>query len=193
MRWIMMASLLFVSQAGAEETGMAWPKNPAEQADYAAVSYRYQDELVSWPRGPGFEVVMPEVKVEFDDSSTPIDELVKTTAERHGVDPLLVHAVIKAESNYDPTAVSPKGAIGLMQLMPGTAERFAVDPWIPEQNIDGGVRYLKWLLEKFGDTSLALAGYNAGEGAVMKYGRRVPPYRETQQYVAKVLTMYTGE
>lgn len=177
----------------AESMVTTWPTNPAEQAKYAQVHYRHQDEIVSWPRGPGYEVVKPELEVILQSADTPIDEIVKTTSETHGVDPQLVHAVIRAESNYDPIAVSPKGAIGLMQLMPGTAEELGVDPWIPEQNVEGGVRYLKGLLERFGDVSLALAAYNAGEGAVMKYGRRVPPYRETQEYVGKVLAMYAGK
>lgn len=176
----------------AESVVMTWPANTAEQATHAAVSYRYQDDAVMWPRGPGFEVIKPEVEVILQSADTDIDELVRTTAERHGVDPNLIHAVITAESNYDATAVSHAGAIGLMQLMPGTAQELGVDPWIPAQNVEGGVRYLKGLLDRFEDVSLALAAYNAGERAVMKYGRQIPPYRETQQYVGKVLSMYAG-
>ncbi len=124
------------------------------------------------------------------DAAEAIGQYVRDTAERYQVDPLLVRSVIEVESNYDPFAVSPKGAQGLMQLMPQTALRFGVknsfNPW---ENIDGGVRYLKYLLALFGDQDtpekLALAAYNAGEGAVMKHGG-VPPYRETAQYVSKV-------
>ncbi|MFE8032838.1 lytic transglycosylase domain-containing protein [Thiohalocapsa marina] len=115
--------------------------------------------------------------------------LIDATAERYGIDPELVHAVIRAESSYNPRAKSPAGACGLMQLMPATAERFGVhDIWDPAQNIRGGVAYLRVLFERFdGDLRLVLAAYNAGEGAVEKYGNRVPPYRETRAYVQKVM------
>ena len=118
----------------------------------------------------------------------PIDSI----ARRHGMDPLLVRAVIRAESNFDPRAVSPKGAAGLMQLMPETAQRYGVENrFDPAQNIDGGVRYLRDLMAMFdGNLSLALAAYNAGEGAVMKYGRRIPPYPESQEYVVRVRSFY---
>ena len=117
---------------------------------------------------------------------------IDTIAKRHGVDPLLVRAVIRVESNFDPKAVSPKGAAGLMQLMPETAMRYGVENrFDPAQNIDGGVRYLRDLMAMFdGNLSLALAAYNAGEGAVLKYGRRIPPYPETQQYVVWVRSYY---
>jgi soluble lytic murein transglycosylase-like protein len=121
-------------------------------------------------------------------SEHPIDSI----ARRHGVDPLLVRAVIRAESNFDPRAVSPKGAAGLMQLMPETAQRYGVDNrFDPAQNVDGGVRYLRDLMAMFdGNLTLALAAYNAGEGAVLKYGRRIPPYPESQQYVVRVRSFY---
>jgi soluble lytic murein transglycosylase-like protein len=115
--------------------------------------------------------------------------LISAAAKRHGVDPNLVHAVIRAESAYRSRAKSHAGACGLMQLMPATAKRFGVrDIWDPEQNIEGGVAYLRFLQDLFaGDIRLALAAYNAGEGAVAKYGNRIPPYRETQTYVRRVL------
>jgi soluble lytic murein transglycosylase-like protein len=115
--------------------------------------------------------------------------LISAAAMRHGVDPNLVHAVIRAESAYRPRAKSHAGACGLMQLMPGTAKRFGVrDIWDPEQNIEGGVAYLRVLQDLFdGNIRLALAAYNAGEGAVAKYGNRIPPYRETKTYVRRVL------
>lgn len=116
------------------------------------------------------------------------DDLIQSSALRYGIYPELLHAVIRAESNYDPQAVSPKNAQGLTQLIPATAKRFGVkDPFDPEQAIEGGAKYLRWLLDKFGDTELALAGYNAGEGAVTKYGNKIPPYKETQAYVSKVI------
>jgi soluble lytic murein transglycosylase-like protein len=115
-----------------------------------------------------------------------VGRFIDSTARRYDVDPLLVHSVIQVESNYNPFAVSPKGAQGLMQLMPATARRFNVrDTFNPRQNIEGGVRYLRHLLTLFSDPTLAVAAYNAGEGAVFRYGN-VPPYRETSEYVHKV-------
>jgi soluble lytic murein transglycosylase-like protein len=120
------------------------------------------------------------------------DGLIAETAEKHRLLPELLHAVIEAESAYDPSAVSHAGAVGLMQLMPATAKRFGVvDRTDPRQNLDGGATYLRFLLDYFSnDLTLALAGYNAGENAVEKYERRVPPYKETRGYVAKVLTFF---
>lgn len=121
--------------------------------------------------------------------------LVLANARRYGLSPNLLHAVIRAESAYDPTAVSRAGAQGLMQLMPGTAARYGVrDSFDPAENIRGGSAYLRDLLDMFDqDVKLALAGYNAGEGAVLKHGRQIPPYAETQDYVRKVLTFYAAE
>jgi soluble lytic murein transglycosylase-like protein len=117
---------------------------------------------------------------------------VMAAARAFQLEPALIHAVISAESGYNPLARSPKGAKGLMQLMPDTARRYGVDnPLDPRQNIQGGSAYLRDLLTLFGnDLNLALAAYNAGEGAVMEYGHRIPPYRETTQYVPKVLSYY---
>lgn len=114
-------------------------------------------------------------------------QLIRDQAQRHRIDPLLVKAVILTESANRRWATSPKGALGLMQLMPDTARRFGVtDPYDPAQNIAGGARYLRWLLDNFnGNVTLALAGYNAGEGKVARYGG-IPPYRETQNYVRAV-------
>jgi hypothetical protein len=121
-----------------------------------------------------------------------IDHLIKINAGRFGVDPYLVFCVIEQESQFKAFARSPKGAQGLMQLMPGTARRLGVRrPYDPAENILGGVRYLKELLTMFnGRVELVLASYNAGEGAVMKYGRNVPPYRETREYVKKIGKRY---
>lgn len=119
-----------------------------------------------------------------------LQDYAEQAARRYEVDPLLVHSVIQVESNYDPYAISPKGARGLMQLMPSTARRFQVansfDPW---QSIDGGVRYLRYLLTLFGSERLAVAAYNAGEGAVFRYGN-VPPFPETVQYVRRLGARY---
>lgn len=115
--------------------------------------------------------------------------IARDAARRHGVDPLLVHAVITTESAWNPVAVSHKGARGLMQLMPETSRRFGVlDPFEPQQNIEGGVRYLAWLQRHFSNTQHVIAAYNAGEEAVWKYGG-VPPYPETQAYVRKVIAL----
>ncbi|WP_133512107.1 lytic transglycosylase domain-containing protein [Candidatus Thiosymbion oneisti] len=121
--------------------------------------------------------------------------LIERTARRFKLRPELLHAVIRAESAYNPTAVSSAGAIGLMQLMPATAARYKVsDPYDPAQNVRGGAQYLRFLLKMFGNNlRLALAGYNAGENAVVKHGNQVPPYPETQQYVRKVLQFLWAE
>ncbi|MEA3283790.1 MAG: lytic transglycosylase domain-containing protein [Synergistota bacterium] len=113
-------------------------------------------------------------------------------ARRYGVDERLVHSVISVESAWRPDAVSPKGAVGLMQLMPGTAKMLGVDPDDPVQNIEGGVKYLSRLSEKYnGDLEKTLAAYNAGPGRVDSYGG-IPPFRETENYVRKVLGLYRG-
>ncbi|MFD2110597.1 transglycosylase SLT domain-containing protein [Thiorhodococcus fuscus] len=123
------------------------------------------------------------------------EHLVQANARRYRLSPALLHAVIRAESAYNPSAVSSAGAQGMMQLMPATAARYGVsDSFDPVENIRGGAAYLRYLLDLFdNDLQLAVAGYNAGEGAVMKYGRKIPPYAETQSYVRKVLQYYRAE
>ena len=121
-----------------------------------------------------------------------VNHYVHLAAKKYGVDEKLVHAVIKTESTYRKAAVSKKGAVGLMQLMPSTASRFGVSDRMDErQNIEGGVRFLRFLLDTFKDTKLAVAGYNAGEHAVMRHKNRVPPYPETRHYVGLVMAAYT--
>ncbi|HMD51060.1 MAG TPA: lytic transglycosylase domain-containing protein [Bryobacteraceae bacterium] len=133
-------------------------------------------------------VVVSHTPVKLDAS---VVAAIEETARNLQVSPELVHSVIEVESNYNPYAVSPKGAEGLMQLMPATARRFGVtNSFDPRQNIEGGVRYLKALQETFGDDRLAIAAYNAGEKAVTRYGG-VPPYPETVNYVAKVGEKYS--
>ncbi len=127
----------------------------------------------------------------LDNLSAHYAPLIEQMAERYGLEPALLHAVIRTESAYNANAVSPKGAVGLMQLMPGTAQRYGVtDRYDPHLNIQAGAHYLKDLLKQFNSLELALAAYNAGENAVKKYGRQIPPYRETQQYVVKVMNLY---
>jgi len=126
-------------------------------------------------------------------SAQTIEALIEDASNRYQVDPLLVKSVMQVESNFNPAAVSPKGAQGLMQLIPATAQRFGVtDPFDSKQNIEGGVKYLRYLQDLFPtDLRLSLAAYNAGEGAVAKYGA-VPPYRETVDYVQKVHQRYSN-
>jgi soluble lytic murein transglycosylase-like protein len=121
-----------------------------------------------------------------------IDQLIRTNGERFGIDPYLVFLVIEKESRFHARAVSPKGAMGLMQLMPGTARRLGVrKPFDAAENIRGGTQYMRELMTMFGGkVDLVLASYNAGEGAVLKYGRNVPPYRETRDYVKTIGKRY---
>jgi soluble lytic murein transglycosylase-like protein len=136
--------------------------------------------------------VLPRAKVGNAFAPSPqISHLVEQTASRLQVDPQLVHAIIEVESEYDPKAISRKGAMGLMQLIPETAQRFGVEnPFNPKENIEGGVSYLRHLLDHFGgDLSLSLAAYNAGENAVQRYGG-IPSFAETRDYVRKVTNIY---
>lgn len=129
----------------------------------------------------------------FTTGDSNVDNFIVESGRRNSVDPLLLYSIMHQESTFKPRAMSPKGARGLMQLMPPTASRFGVtNIWDPKQNIEGGARYMHFLLDLFsGDVKLALAGYNAGEGAVMKYGYQVPPYSETQEYVRRIGLRYS--
>ena len=123
-----------------------------------------------------------------------LHQLVRDVSEEHGIDPRLVDALVRVESSYDPRAVSHRGAMGLMQLMPETARRLRIeDPFDPEQNVRAGVGEISRLMDRYaGDLPLALAAYNAGEGAIARYGG-VPPYEETRTYVVRILTIYNGK
>jgi len=129
----------------------------------------------------------------FTTGSAQIDGYLVDSGTRHGIDPLLLYSIMHQESSFKSHAISPKGARGLMQLMPGTAMRFGVtNIFDPRQNIEGGARYVSFLLARFdGNVNLTLAGYNAGEGAVEKYGWRIPPYAETQEYVRRISRRYS--
>ncbi|MCC7123309.1 MAG: lytic transglycosylase domain-containing protein [Acidobacteria bacterium] len=148
---------------------VAWP---VEAVDASAAPV----QTPGMPDLPGLETL----------AAKPFGALIANAAATHGVDVRLVHAVIEAESNYQPRARSPKGAKGLMQLMPDTARQYKVrDPYDPLANIDAGVRHLKSLLGRF-DLTMALAAYNAGEGAVRRYNG-LPPFAETRSYVTRIL------
>lgn len=128
----------------------------------------------------------------FTTGNSQVDSFIVDSGTRNGVDPVLLYAIMHQESSFKPRAMSYKGARGLMQLMPPTAARFGVtNIYDPRQNIEGGARYMRFLLKYFGgNVKLALAGYNAGEGAVEKYGRQIPPYQETQEYVRRIYRRY---
>ena len=129
----------------------------------------------------------------FTTGNSAVDNFIVESGKRNSVDPLLLYSIMHQESSFKSRALSHKGARGLMQLMPFTASRFGVtNIWDPKQNIEGGARYMRFLLDLFdGDVRLALAGYNAGEGAVKKYGYKVPPYSETQEYVRRIGKRYS--
>src|SRR5215468_9310558 len=129
----------------------------------------------------------------FTTGDANVDNFIVDSGRRNSVDPLLLYAIMHQESTFKARAMSSKGARGLMQLMPFTAVRFGVSNiWDPRQNIEGGARYMRFLLDMFsGDIQLALAGYNAGEGAVLKYGYQIPPYSETQEYVRRIGRRYS--
>ena len=145
------------------------------------------------------EEITPEVKesielkskIDLKAQSANVDELIETFAQKYDIDGDFIKAIIKQESGFNVNATSKKGAMGLMQLMPKTAESLGViDAYNPSQNIEGGVKYLKSLLEKYGDNKeMALAAYNAGPTAVKKYGG-IPPYKETQNYVNSIMGTY---
>lgn len=166
--------------------------------------YRYEDDdgivhFTDAPTDKRFKVFLRDLKkdrelrtkLKYASTVNPAEyeQLIKNCSEKYGVSSSLVKAVIHAESGYNPNAVSSKGASGLMQLMPGTAKSLNVaDRFNPKDNVEGGVKYLRFLLDTFrGDVSLALAAYNAGLGKVSKYGG-IPPYNETRTYVNRVLS-----
>jgi hypothetical protein len=154
-------------------------------------------EFTNCPAGSGWMFHMKEtgdeIIIEFYAQGKPksIEEIVEEIAEKYEIESSLVKAIIMAESNCNPAAVSKKGAQGLMQLMPSTAKSMNVSkPLDPRENIIGGVKYIKGLVASYGDLKLALAAYNAGPGVVKKYAG-IPPYRETQNYIEKVMQLYT--
>jgi soluble lytic murein transglycosylase-like protein len=177
--------------------------NPKSQgAGAKAIAAKPGAASLSEPANPLTPLVMQSVadnaqSFDFAMTSTgnpKYDELIKQSAARNGIDPNLMIAVMRQESGFNSRAVSYKGATGLMQLMPGTARRFGVtNIYDPADNIEGGAKYLRFLLDTFnGDVDLTLAGYNAGENAVIRSGYQVPRYRETQNYVKSISARYDG-
>jgi soluble lytic murein transglycosylase-like protein len=193
MKKIILISALIIAAASASTA----------RADF----FQYTDDagvvhITNVPTSKKYKWMMEERKTVIFSPSNPayrkiskqkFDEIISSTASKYGIDPHLVRAIVKAESDYDEKAVSKKGATGLMQLMPATATRMGVkNIHDPEDNVDGGIRYLSKLLKMFDwQVPLAVAAYNAGENAVVKYGNKVPPYSETQTYVKRVLHYYS--
>jgi transglycosylase-like protein with SLT domain len=136
--------------------------------------------------------VLPAIGTPAKLAPSAMRDMIDAAAARHNVDPALLDALVKTESDYDPTCRSNAGAMGLTQLMPDTAKSLGVnDPFDPTQSLNGGAAYLRQMLDKFGSVEKALAAYNAGPGAVIKAGG-IPPYAETQNYVRKIMTLYAG-
>ncbi|HYC41745.1 MAG TPA: lytic transglycosylase domain-containing protein [Noviherbaspirillum sp.] len=150
--------------------------------------YAMFDGTHLWPRAGTGPVSLPQLSARRKS----IEPIVQRVAQSHGVNAALLKAIIEVESGFNANALSPKGAVGLMQVMPATAARYGrFDLYSPEQNVDVGARYLRDLLAMFdGNVRLAVAAYNAGENAVKRYGHRVPPYQETIKYVPMVLERY---
>jgi soluble lytic murein transglycosylase-like protein len=176
------------------------------QLAYAGEVYMYRDKnghvtLTDRPPHDGFRLItsrdwlhkaMSSIDTKnFKKNRAHFSDLIGKAARRYRIDEALLDAVVTAESAYDPRAVSKAGAVGLMQLMPGTASRYGVhDRYNPEANVFAGTKYLRDLMEQFEDMQLALAAYNAGENNVIRYGYSIPPFKETQKYVKKVLHYY---
>jgi hypothetical protein len=164
---------------------LSLPKDPFKPLVLTSVS---EKSVIQLSKPQSTNTIRPN---EIGSASLPYKEHIEEMAQKYKINPDLVKAIIKVESNYNPKAISPKGAQGLMQLMPETAKRFGViDPFDPHENIAGGIKYLRFLWDLFGgDLKLVLAGYNAGEQRVVQYGNNVPPITETQNYVQKVLSL----
>ncbi len=175
--------------AFAEKRGiLVLPNGVRVEIDLSAPVYitkKVDGRIMYWVYDPRTKKATP---TKFKGNSGQFDHLVEAASRQHGVNPKLIHSVIRHESGYNPRAVSPAGAMGLMQLIPGTAKRMGVDDaFDPTQNIMGGTKYLRMLLDMFGGNPVhAVAAYNAGEGRVIKY-KGIPPFEETKQYVARVM------
>lgn len=202
------ATCLLVSTASAQEISykldnfdlangirIEKPEQPPAAKKRGRKLTQLTSQLYSPVRSPLSQLKMPAAtSLEgFTTGDAEVDNYIVESGRRNSVDPLLLYSIMHQESSFKRRALSHKGASGLMQLMPPTARRFGVTSiWDPKQNIEGGARYMRWLLNYFeGNIELALAGYNAGEGAVIKFGYRVPPYSETREYVRRIGRRYS--
>ncbi|GBF35307.1 membrane-bound lytic murein transglycosylase D precursor [Desulfocucumis palustris] len=178
---LLLAAVLSASGTGGGDGLPGLTINPGGPFNYVN---RYPSLM---PEGTKRNVVGTSVGASAAAAATGVEEIIAKVSEKYNLDPALLKAVVKVESGFNPLAVSSAGAMGLMQLMPGTAAGLGVkDPFDPGENIDAGARYLKSMLDRYnGNVNLALAAYNAGPGAVQKYGG-VPPYRETMDYLQRV-------
>ncbi len=176
-----------------DEKGIIHFTNVSGGKNHKKVKSEPESVLVSRPSTP---VLSSPAGVTPSIASMPTAylDIINLACDRYGVDPVLVHAIVKVESDFNPYALSRKGAMGLMQLMPQTAVEMNVEnSFSPHENINGGVRYLRYLMDRYeGNLSLALAAYNAGESSVQRWGT-VPPFRETKHYVDKILKIYNGK
>jgi len=187
----------YANNSNAQIQSPNFPSSTSVQPFQQVLQSTAQSQFGSLLTGPATTSVQAQISVQpqlrdYAQNTKPqILSMISQIARKHGVDEKLVKALVQQESGFNPKATSYCGAKGLMQLMPGTAKTLGVtDPYNPVQNVDGGVRHLKWLLSKYnGNKILALAAYNAGSGAVDKYDG-VPPYKETQNYVKKILANY---
>jgi len=194
---ILLISLAFPAWVSAQQPSLSPPERPpVPLSDGDQVEAELRAKSIPTDEAahirPALDLVAGWLDSSFTTGDATIDSMIRQAAARHGVDPRLVFLVMQAESGFRLRAISPKGATGLMQLMPATAQRLGVtNIFNARENVFGGVRYLRWLLDRFGgDVRLALAGYNAGERAVESYGNQVPPFLETQNYVRSIVMRY---
>ncbi|MEA2204490.1 MAG: hypothetical protein QOE77_1266 [Blastocatellia bacterium] len=188
----------FDTPNGVQVENLAIPTRPRTVTGKSGLSSASRNEgnvrlaAMAYPQPASIPLNVSRSLDGFTTGNAQVDGFIVDSGKRNGVDPILLYSIMHQESSFKPRATSYKGARGLMQLMPPTAARFGVNNiYDPRQNIEGGARYMKFLLNYFGgNVQLALAGYNAGEGAVEKYGRRIPPYQETQEYVRRIYRRY---
>ena len=198
----MMLLVLALPLAARAQTTLKPPPRPPvpmsledqERARKEEGLHRQAADAAATPASAQLKVPSASTSRHISTGNVAFDSMIYEASTQNGLDPCLIVSVMRAESGFNRMAVSPKGASGLMQLMPATAERFGVkNIFDPRENILAGARYLRWLLDRFsGDVRLALAGYNAGEGAVEFYGNRIPPFLETQNYVRTIYMRYSG-
>ena len=196
---LMLLAMPLVARAQEQLTPPSRPPVPMtledqERARQAESAHRPATDAAAAPSSAQLKVPLASTSRHITTGNAAFDAIIYEASAQNGLDPCLIVSVMRAESGFNRMAVSPKGASGLMQLMPATAERFGVkNIFDPRENILAGAKYLRWLLDRFsGDVRLALAGYNAGEGAVEFYGNRIPPFLETQNYVRTIYMRYSG-